>query len=286
MEQYFEFRKVRDFGTVMNDSFDFIRLEFKRLGKAFLIYVLPFFVLTGILLAYSQIAMYSSIMDGSTMDSVSGVYIRMIPSYIVMLLNYTVLTALIYQYINIYRKTEGNFTVEELWPGVLKVGLKILGVYFVSVVIVIIATMFFLVPGIYLGVVFSFFPTAIVFEELDFGKAMNRCFDVIKDNWWRTFGIIIIGVLIVYIFSIIVSVPLIIATALKTFHAVSNNSAAQPQIFSNGYIIASTVISMFQNLGYSLVLIFVAVQYFSLVEMKERPTLQEKIDKLVEETNE
>lgn len=286
MEQYFEFRKVRDFGTVMNDSFDFIRQEFKRLGKTILIYVLPFFVFTGILLAFSQVRMYSSLFDDSTMNSASTLYIRMIPSYIVMLLNYTVLTAVIYQYISLYRKTNGNFTAEELWPGVLKVGLKMLGVYFISFIIVIIASMFLLVPGIYLGVVFSFFPAAIVFEELSFGQAMNRCFAVIKDNWWRTFGIIFIGGLIVYIFSIIVSVPLIIATALKTFHAVSNNSTPGPQFLSTGYVIASTVISMFQNLGYSLVLIFVAVQYFSLVEMKERPTLQDKIDKLVEETNE
>ncbi len=286
MEQYFEFRKVRDFGTVMNDSFDFIRQEFKRFGKTILIYVLPFFVFTGILLVYFQTSMYSTILDGSVADSVLNIYYNMIPSYIVMLLNYTVLTAVIYQYINLYRKTNGNFTAEELWPGVLKVGLKMLGVYFVSFVIVIIATMFFLVPGIYLGVVFSFFPAAIIFEELSFGQAMNRCFAVIKDNWWRTFGIIFIGGLIVYIFSMIVSVPLIIATALKTFHAVSNNSTPGPQFFSTGYIIASTVISMFQNLGYSLVLIFVSVQYFSLVEVKERPTLQDKIDKLVEETNE
>ena len=286
MEQYFEFRKVRDFGTVMNDSFDFIRQEFKRFGKTILIYVLPFFVFTGILLVYFQTSMYSTILDGSVADSVLNIYYKMIPSYIVMLLNYTVLTAVIYQYINLYRKTNGNFTAEELWPGVLKVGLKILGVYFVSFVIVIIASMFLLVPGIYLGVVFSFFPAAIIFEELSFGQAMNRCFAVIKDNWWRTFGIIFIGGLIVYIFSMIVSVPLIIATALKTFHAVSNNSTPGPQFFSTGYIIASTVISMFQNLGYSLVLIFVAVQYFSLVEVKERPTLQDKIDKLVEETNE
>lgn len=284
MEQHFEFRKIRDFGMVMNDSFDFIRQEFKRLGKTILIYILPFFVFTGILLAYSQIRMYGSILDGSAMDSVSGLYIKMIPSYIVMLLNYTVLTAVIYQYINVYRKTDGNFTAEELWPGVLTVGLKMLAVYFITFIIVLIASIFLLVPGIYLGVVFSFFPAVIVFEELSFGTAMNRCFGVIKDNWWQTFGIIIVGGLIVYIFSIIMSVPLIIATALKVFHAASNKT--EPQIFSTGYIIVSTVISMFQNLGYSLVLIFVAIQYFSLVEKKERPTLQAKIDRLVEETNE
>lgn len=286
MENYFEFRKTRDFGAVINDSLDFIRKEFKRLGKTILIYVLPFFVFTGILLVYFQTSVYNTILNGSDSDSILKVYEGMIPSYIAMLLNYTVLTAVIYQYINFYRKTQGNFSAEQLWPGVLKIALKMFGVYLVSFVIVVIASMFLLVPGIYLGVVFSFFPAAIIFEERSFGNAMSRCFNVIKDNWWRTFGIIFVGGLIVYIFSIIVSVPLIVTTAVKAFHTLSENGTQQPQILSTGYIIASTIISMFQNLGYSLVLIFVAVQYFSLVEMKERPTLQSKIDQLVNETNE
>ena len=286
MEQHFKFRKVRDFGTVMNDSFDFIRLDFKRLGKTILIYVLPFFVLTGILLAYFQINLFSSFFSdtASPENAVANMYLKMIPSYIVMLLNYTVLTAVIYQHINLYQKRNGDFTPEELWPDILPVVLKIFVVYLVSFIIVVLASFFFLIPGIYLGIVFSFLPAAVVFEQLSLGKAMNRSFAVIKDNWWRTFGIIFLGGLIVYILSIVVSIPLFITTAFRTFHAASNN--AQPQVFSTGYIIVSTIISMFQNLAYGLVLIFVAIQYFSLVEKKERTTLQAKIDKLAEESNE
>ncbi|MFV0592413.1 MAG: hypothetical protein ACK5M7_13585 [Draconibacterium sp.] len=284
MEPHFEFRKVRDFGMVMNDSFDFVRQEFKRLGKTFLIYILPFFILSGILLVYSQINLLDSVQD-MTPDESFGKFtvLRAIPSYIIQLLNYTVLTAVVYGYMDLYQEKKGDFTPEELWPGILKIALKLFWVYLVTFVGIVIATLFLVVPGIYLGIVFTLIPPVLIFEKIGFGTAVKRSFDIIKDNWWKTFGIIIIAGLIVYIFSIMVSLPLIITTAVKAFHAASANET--PQIFSTGYLVMSTVISIFQTISYSLILIFVAIQYFTLVETKERPTLQAKIDKLAEEAN-
>ncbi|MCE4563007.1 hypothetical protein INQ51_01670 [Maribellus sp. CM-23] len=255
------------------------------MGKTFLIYVLPFFILSGILLVYSQMSLLDSLQNMTPGESFGKfTLLRAIPSYIIQILNYTVLTAVVYGYMDLHLKKKGDFTPEELWPGVLRIGLKLFMVYFTTFVMIIIASIFLVVPGIYLGVVFMLVPPVLIFEEVGMGTAMNRSFDIIKDNWWKTFGIIIIAGLIVYIFSIVVSLPLIITTALKTFHAVSANQ--EPQIFSTGYLVMSSIISIFQTLSYTVILIFVAIQYFSLVEVKERPTLQAKIDKLAEEVNE
>ncbi len=169
----------------------------------------------------------------------------------------------------------------ELKTSFLKVGGKLLIVNIVVGLIAMIASVFLLIPGIYLGVVFSLVAPIVVFEDAGLGQALSRSFEVIKGNWWKTFGILFIGGVIVYIFSIILGIPLIISTAVKSFHAISNQ--AQPQIFSPGYLIASTIISMIQTFAWSLVVIFISIQYFSLVEEKERPTLQAKIDRLNEE---
>jgi hypothetical protein len=284
MKQVFIFRKVRDFGTVMNHSFDFIKAEYRRLGKALLIYVLPFLILTGILLVLIQTSMARNL--GNSIQPGTNIFqnfswSKMGFSYLLQLLNFTVLSTVIFSFINLYLKKKGEFEVAELKASFLKLGGKLLIANIVVGIIVIIASVFLLIPGIYLGVVFSLVTPIIVFEDAGLGQALSRSFEIIKGNWWKTFGILFVGAVIVYIFSIILSIPLIISAAVKSFHAISNH--AQPQILSPGYLIASTLISMIQTFAYSLVIIFISIQYFSLVEEKERPTLQAKIDRLNEE---
>ncbi|MGV8093542.1 MAG: hypothetical protein AB2L24_16910 [Mangrovibacterium sp.] len=284
MKKVFIFRKVRDFGTVMNHSFDFIKAEYRRLGKALLIYVLPFFILTGILLVLIQTSMVknleNSIQPGANIFQ-SFDWRKTGLSYLLQLLNFTVLSAVIFSFISLYLKKNAEFEVAELKTSFLKVGGKLLIVNIVVGLIAIIASVFLLIPGIYLGVVFSLVAPIVVFEDAGLGQALSRSFEVIKGNWWKTFGILFIGGVIVYIFSIILGIPLIISTAVKSFHAMSNQ--AQPQIFTPGYIIVSTITSIIQTFAWSLVVIFISIQYFSLVEEKERPTLQAKIDRLNEE---
>jgi len=287
MKRVFIFRKVRDFGSVMNHSFDFIKAEYRRLGKALLIYVLPFFILTGILLVFVQTSMVRNMV--SDLDSVqpeanffSGFdWRKMSITYLLQLLNFTVLSTVVFSFLNLYLKKGPGFEVTELKTSFLKVGGKLLLANIVIAIMVLLASMFLLIPGIYLGVVFSLVAPILVFEDAGLGQALNRSFEIIKDNWWKTFGIIFVGAVIVYIFSIILSIPLIIAVAAKSFHVMANQT--QAQILSPGYLIASTIISMIQTFAYSLVIIFISIQYFSLVEEKERPTLQAKIDRLTEE---
>ncbi|MGD9556059.1 MAG: hypothetical protein AB7V25_03470 [Mangrovibacterium sp.] len=280
----FIFRKVRDFGTVISHSIDLIKSEYRRLGKALLIYVLPFFIITGILLVLVQISMTKnmaeSVRPGMNFFQVYA-WKKAGLSYLLQMLNFTVLGTVIYSFLNIYIRKKAEFDVAELKGSLPKLGIKLLFINLAIVVIVLIASAFLLIPGIYLAVIFSLVAPVVVFEDAGFGQALHRSFEIIKGSWWKTFGILFVGAVIVYLFSIILSLPLIITTLVKTFHAVSNHSPAQ--IYTTGYIIASTVVSIIQTFIWSLVIIFISVQYFSLIEEKERPTLQEKIDRINEE---
>ena len=284
MNTTFEFRKIRDFGSVMNHSFDFIKLEYKRLGKALLFYALPFFIVTGIILVFVQISMMDTLQNGiqpgaNVFQNMNWTKIGY--SYLIQILNYTVLSSVVLSFIKLYRQTNGEFRIEELWPSILRISLKLLLAYIVVGIITVVACIALVIPAIYLGVVFSLVSPIIVFEEAGLGTSMSRCFVLIRNNWWKTFGIVIVGGLIIYIFSIVLSLPLIVVTAMKAFHAAT--SSTPMQLFSTGYLITSTVISIIQTLAYTLLLIFISIQYFSLLEEKERPTLQEKIDRLSEE---
>lgn len=280
----FIFRKVRDFGTVISHSFDLIKAEYRRLGKALLIYVLPCFIVTGILLVLVQTSMIKN-MENSIKPGVnifqSFNWTKTGLSYLLQLLNFTILGTVIYSFLNIYLKKRGEFDIAELKGSLLKLGIKLLGINIIIGVMVLVASVFLLIPGIYLGVILSLVAPVVVFEDAGFGQALRRSFEIIKGSWWKTFGILFVGAVIVYLLSIILGLPLIITAAVKSFHAMSGQSAMQ--IYTPGYIIASTVVSIIQTFIWSLVVIFISVQYFSLVEEKERPTLQAKIDRINEE---
>ncbi|MEJ7677791.1 MAG: hypothetical protein WKG06_07975 [Segetibacter sp.] len=55
---------------------------------------------------------------------------------------------------------------------------------------------FCLLPGIYLAVVFVPFSIAIIVEDQTFGGAWNRCFNLIKNNFWTSLGIYFIVYLV------------------------------------------------------------------------------------------
>jgi hypothetical protein len=60
---------------------------------------------------------------------------------------------------------------------------------------------------VYLGVKLSFAPTLIVLERLDIVSAVRRSFALVKNDFWRVFGIIALGQLVSGIIAGAVSVP-------------------------------------------------------------------------------
>ena len=60
---------------------------------------------------------------------------------------------------------------------------------------------------VYLGVKLSFAPTLIVLERLDVVSAVRRSFALVKTDFWRVFGIIVLGQLVAGMIAGAVSVP-------------------------------------------------------------------------------
>lgn len=284
MDKLFEFRRVRDFGTVLNHGFEFIKHEYKRLGQALLFYVLPVFILTGIAMVFVQRSFTQDIFSSPQQQAVNATFNNLKITglnYFLQLINQTVLTTVVYLFIKLYKDNNGAFAIDKIPSLILKYIFKILIASLVCTIITVLAMMFFIIPGLYLGVVFSLVFPLIIIEDLSFGKAMSRSFDLIKERWWVTFGVIFIGLIIMYIFSMLISVPLMLVAGFNAFHALSNNTPNE--LFSTSYLIVNAISTVIQNAMYLVPLVFVALQYFSLVEEKERPTLQDKIDQMLVE---
>ena len=65
---------------------------------------------------------------------------------------------------------------------------------------VIAASFAFLLPGIWLLVAWCLALPALLAENLKGTKALGRSFDLVKENWWRTFGALLVGLIFLFLF--------------------------------------------------------------------------------------
>lgn len=72
------------------------------------------------------------------------------------------------------------------------------------VVIVGIGLLALIVPGIYLLVMFSVSVPVLLVENQRGSKALGRSFDLVRRNWWRTLGALLVGFIFIALFAFLV----------------------------------------------------------------------------------
>lgn len=77
-----------------------------------------------------------------------------------------------------------------------KVFFKLISLYFIQTIIVSIASLFFILPGIWLSVAFTIAVPFILFNDDSAIDALKNSFSVINKNWWTVFGLLLVGGLI------------------------------------------------------------------------------------------
>jgi len=278
-KQAINFKQERDFNALISHTFDFVKQEFKPLGRALLTYAGPFILVTAFLAATYQNGLYS---DPDTFNSSNplAIYKNIFSTkYFLLILgsivSNAVLILVVYSYVLLYvNKGKGGFEQDDIW--------KMVGGYFVPVFFMLIvlsfiigfATIFFIVPGVYLFVIFSLVIYAKIAEGLSFGGAINRSVYLIKDNWWFSFGVLIVIYLIAAFAGYIFLIPQTVLTMLYTFSMASGDFEG-PSMFFTIVTVVGTFVS---TLLYSIIYITIAFLYYSQVEKKEKPGLMDKID--------
>jgi len=116
-----------------------------------------------------------------------------------------------------------------------------------------------------------------MFEDKGIGEAFSRSFELTRIQWWWTFLILIVSTVIVGLIVYILAIPSAIFGLTIGLHQV-NNPGTLPESFGVVYIIYSTVLSVISYVLYIIPFTVIAFQYFNLVEIKEMPSLIDKID--------
>jgi hypothetical protein len=282
MKQPIELRRLRDFGQIVNDSFTFLKENFKPLFKALLI-ICGFFILIG---AVSTVFTYMNILSPFTMDFnrynasvqplayLAGALI----SAFILILTQVFIHFVTFCYISVYiQKNNNTPTLAEVWGYFRYYFFRILGSGIVIFLLVVAGFFLCLIPGIYLVPVTSLIIPIIVIENTSFGYAFNKSFRLIKGNWWLVFGVLFIMSLIVGVASSAVSIPLSIIAVSGKF--LSLKSFTLPLL-----IIFSFLRNVFM-LAYVLPAIAICLCYFNLAEQKDATGLLGRIEKLGENNN-
>jgi hypothetical protein len=270
--------KERDFTDVMNATFSFITQEFKLLFKVIALYAgLPIIAASIPAAIYTQntFASLFSIIKGNVVLQQPD-YGMMALMYILMLVAFLLISGLVGAYFDEYKtKGHGGFEAGDVWRNFLgKSGLFLL-LNLVTFFIVSIGFVLCILPGIYFAIPLSLASTILYVEKTDFKQTYNRCFNLIKDNWWATFGVIIVIAIITNILGGLFSIPSMVIGLVQGITVATSETTTE---FSSVPVIVSTVIGSIGSFFiYVISYVGVGFQFFSLKEKKDQTSLFKKV---------
>lgn len=259
-----EFRKNRDFGELLNATFEFIRQNVKVLFLSLLFITGPAIILTGIAGGFYQ----GNIVLGEVFIASAIIY------FILLFISFQMIITVTYSCINLYiEKNTSDFNVNDVWKRARKDFFLIFFTSILSGFITIIGTLLFIIPGIYLSITLIIIFMVRLRENLSFIDSVTRCRKLMAGNWWFTFALILILSVIEYFFSFIFTIPEYIAMFMGALHSIDE----KPPLGSTFFVITS-IISSISYLFYSIPVIGISFHYFSLVEKKEAVGLLQKLE--------
>ena len=260
----------RDFGQKINATFDFIIQNFKPLVLSLLYISSPLSLVGGFFMGSYQSGILK-IQKGvweSGSSSFDDIY-KILGTFFLLILANIPSSLVIGAYFLEYEEGNRNITPEAVWNRLKGYIGKALVFNLVMGIIIFIGILFFIIPGVYIGVALSLMTMVLMRENLDLGDTFRRCFYLITDQWWSTFGLLIImGI----VSSIIASVFLIPALILTMIIAAINSD------------VLKTISDIFSTVGgslvRSLVLIAIVFQYYNLIERRDGASIINAIDNI------
>lgn len=272
---YIEFRKQRDFSSILSDTFGFIRNEFKPFIKTVINIAGPAIVVFMIALAaYNYVSgdvlNFSSFGEPSFNSSSVFVIITTAIFYLVSAIAAYILTvASVLFYIKSYVDNKGVVNPTEVKTNVHKSFWSFLGLSFLKGITLFIAALLCFLPVFY-----AMIPMAIVFSIYVFepkrstSDAYSQSFKLVNIDFWTAFGAFLILGIIYYVLGMVFSIPTVIYTLISTGVFSGEIDPANMSTFSQDPIlIFLNVLNTFFQFFLNIILIVGgAIIYFHLHE--------------------
>ena len=280
IEKEIQFRKKRELGDILSDSFEFIKQEYKPVSKLILTYVLPFLILYGIVQVFIQIKVIGNIdlSDPETLlANIGPIYKNIFLFSLFGIFVQSLLIGTYYSYIEVYiKKGKGNFDISEIKPHLFSNSLLALSAGFAVFILTMIGIVLCIVPGIYFANTFSIAAMVLLFERKGLGNAMSRSWKLVNFQWWNTLLLNIIGIIIIWAAGYVLSLLAMLAGITTTITAVKEMGTID---YPNWYWVLFGISTIISSLLWIIPFTFLAMQYFNLDERtKSENTFQDSLE--------
>lgn len=300
------FRQSRDFGETFGVSIKFLKQNGKLLFQSLIYIAGPFLLLSAIAGAFYQsnaLNMYSI-----TNPRPGGVFAQFGWSYLIFIVAAVIanlsLVATVYAYMIEYmEKGPGNFTVSNVGQRVVQSIGKVLSVFLlmflIGFLLIIILVGIFIGVGsaspalaiflgflLIIGMIILFPPlmwqlSVVYLIRMQEGRSVTESFarsrDVMRDNFWWTWVIVICSSLAVGIIGIVFTLPQTVFNMVLMISHMRNGGDGETSI---AFIIVATVCTFCTTLLYAALYIINAFHYYSLAEKKDGIGLMERINEI------
>ena len=273
-QPYLELRTRRELGTILSDSFAFVRINLKPLFNVLLKTAGVFFLIT---VLFSGIYQY-----GSTAQWVLNEPLYFGISFLLLIIGgmlfFASSAAAIFAFMENYTLTKGQVDEESI----IQTAKSYIGEFVLLTIMgypmLILGLVFFIIPGVYFMI-----PLALAFPLYFFKKTgkiegIKAAFKLTSGYWWVTFGTILVVGIVIGIISFVFQLPGVIYLGGKTFVAVQDGGEAFGGDFI--YLILTTISSAASNLLSIILTVSLGLIYFDLDEEKNRTGLRAKLDDL------
>lgn len=297
-DRIIEFKKERDLGAIINDTFQFIRENWKDYFTAVFKIVGPVLLIGAAILVFAMVSYSGSIQSllggnlgesdpSAAMDSMFGMFGWIFVMFLVFGIVYTLLAEVSLFYIKSYIENNGVANFNDIKENTYKNIWKFIGLGILSILMILVGYVLCFLPAFYIGIVLSLAMPIMVFESKSIGDTISHCFNLIKSEWWNTFGVVLVIGLLVSILGFVFSIPALIYQLISMGISMgAEDPSAMMGIFEDPiYLVLNLVSYLGKFLFYSITLVSSAFIYFDLNEQKNYTGTFEKIDSLGSDTN-
>lgn len=277
MQHPVEFKKVREFGEIISDTFLFIKQNFKPLMKTY-VYLCGFFLIGGLLSSIASNVKIFELIDPEREAQVGnmGYFRNLSINYILVLvfnvLGYSSFFTAVLGYIALYvRKGNVAPSVPEVWSYFKFYFFRVVGGGFLVAIFWMICMMLCLVPGIWVTPAMFIFFAIMIMENAGVGYSFNKCFKLVDNEWWITFATIIVIYVIYQGAVLFLQTPALILFWARDFTHIQH-------ALGSGFAIILSVCQYLAQVFLIIPIVASAMIYFNLVERKESPGLLDRID--------
>lgn len=292
-QNFVNFKKVRGLGDMLSDTFKFLGAEwqpfFITIVKLAIVPVL-IAIAAAIYFLMQSTSFYGGILnlnnlDGGGIEDINFNFSTIIVPFVAFAFSYLIAYALVtvasLSYIKSYIKNRGVVNYDEIQKDTKTKFWPYVGLFFLVGIIVFIGTMFCFLPGIYFLVVLSLSIPILIFQNRGILDSISDAFILIKENWWETFGILIVVQILIIVVTFIIQIPIgmyqsVDATAIIQ----SENPSELFAIFSDPiYLILVGFSYLVKFILYIITTIVTVFIYYDIKEQKD-PTSDDIIDEI------